>query len=119
MRPGKPLICCEVCSSIMPAMASDPPEGISTVVSARRTRIDGIVMVADDDGCASVIELSLERSDTSVSTLRLIRPSPRTTGVKLRLTPNFLKSTAVWQVGGTVVVLHDTPDGIGNSPPTR
>ena len=36
---------CLVSSWIMPAMASVPPDGISTVVSARRVRIDG--MVAD------------------------------------------------------------------------
>ena len=38
-----PLICCLVCSSIIPAMASEPPEGSSTVVSARRVLIDGMV----------------------------------------------------------------------------
>src|SRR5580704_11045404 len=101
----------------MPARASAPPEGISTVVSARRTRIDGIVTVVVEFGTVSVKALSLDRSETSVSTLRLIRPSPSTTGVKVRLTPNFLKSTEVWQTGGILVLSHDSPAGIGNSPP--
>ncbi len=90
------MIACLVWFWIMPAIASEPPEGISTVVSARRVRIDG--MVADDlavrvvPGTAMVSEFCVERSDTSVITLRLMRPSLSTTGVKLRLTPNFLKS---------------------------
>ena len=50
-------------------------------------------------------------------TLRLMRPSDRTIGVNTRLTPNFLKSTCAWQTGGDLVVSHDRPLGIGNSPP--
>ena len=61
--------------------------------------------------------MSVDRSDTSVITLRLMRPSDSTTGVKTRLTPNFLKSTCAWQTGGDLVVSHDSPLGIGNSPP--
>ena len=38
----------------------------------------------------SVSALSFDNSDTSVSTLRLIRPSLITTGVKFSPTPNFL-----------------------------
>src|SRR6202034_1165207 len=91
-------------------------DGISTVVSARRTRIDGIVTVVVVFAWASVKAFWLERSETSVRTLRLIRPSVSTTGVKVRLTPNFLNSIVVWQTGGTVV-LHERPPGIGNSPP--
>ena len=45
IKPGMPLSCCLVCSWIMPAIASVPPEGISTVVSARRVLIDGMVSV--------------------------------------------------------------------------
>src|SRR3954454_17619192 len=113
-----PSIDCLVCSWIMPAMASDPPEGISTTVSALRVRIEGMVS-ALAPGTDNVIEFSLERSDTSVITLRLILPSDRTTGVKLKPTPNFLKSTCAWQTGGDLVVSQDRPPGIGNSPPAR
>src|ERR1700676_1931303 len=112
-RPGKPLMACLVCSWIRPAMAMEPPDGISSVVSARRVLIDGTVVPE------MVIELSSAISDTSVITRRLIRPSVSTTGVKLSEMPNFLKLTegeqgpvpppgAVWQV---------TPVGNGNSPP--
>ena len=81
---------CLVSFWIMPAIASEPPEGISTVVSARRVRIEGIVAFCVVLGTEIVSEFWLERSDTSVITLMLMRPSLRTTGVKLRLTPNFL-----------------------------
>jgi len=64
----------------MPARASEPPEGISTVVSARRVPVT-----------CSVMAFSVERSETSVMTFRLMRPSESTTGVNTRLTPNFLK----------------------------
>src|SRR6185312_6214157 len=55
----------------------------------------------------------------SVITRRLIRPSERTTGVKLSEMPNFLKLT-VWThcpIAPDVVVWQVTPVGIGNSPP--
>ena len=39
-----------------------------------------------------VSEFCAEMSDTSVMTRRLMRPSLSTTGVKFRLTPNFLNS---------------------------
>ena len=45
-----------------------------------------------------VSEFCAEMSDTSVITRRLMRPSLSTTGVKLRLTPNFLNSIDGWQV---------------------
>ncbi len=60
---------------------------------------------------------SEDRSETSVITLRLMRPSDSTIGVNTRLTPNFLKSICAWQTGGDLVVSHDRPFGIGNSPP--
>ena len=47
-----------------------------------------------------VSALAAEMSDTSVMTFRLMRPSLSTTGVKLRLTPNFLNSIEGWQVVG-------------------
>src|SRR5665213_4330574 len=112
-----PLIACLVCCWIMPASASDPPEGISTVVSARRVEIDGIVSGEEEPGTDRVSEFCVDRSETSVSTLRLMRPSDSTIGVNTRLTPNFLKSTWAWQTGGDLVVSHDSPLGIGNSPP--
>ena len=84
----------------MPASASAPPDGISTVVSARRARIEGTVSVWLVPGYVDVIAFSVERSDTSVTTFMLMRPSPSTTGVKDRLTPNFLKSICCWQIGG-------------------
>ena len=80
-------------------MASEPPEGISTVVSARRVRIDGTVTAGA--ACRAPewsANCCVDRSDTSVITLRLMRPSLSTTGVKSRLTPNFLKSIEGWQV---------------------
>ncbi len=40
-----------------------------------------------------LIELSLETSETSVITRRLMRPSVSTIGVKLSEIPNFLKAT--------------------------
>src|SRR3984893_1812526 len=106
---------CLVCSWISPAIAIEPPEGISSVVSARRGLIEGIVVPP----APPVKAFSVETSDTSVITRRLIRPSVSTTGVKLSEMPNFLKLTegeqgpvpppgAVWQV---------TPVGNGNSPP--
>src|ERR1700722_20683995 len=103
----------------MPAIASEPPDGISTVVSARRTRIDGMVTFWVAPGTVSDSALSLERSETSVMTLRLMRPSDSTTGVKFMLTPNFLKSMVAWQSGGDLVVSQLRPAGIGNSPPAR
>ena len=103
----------------MPAIASEPPDGISTVVSARRVRIDGMVTVWVEPGIAIVIAFSCDRSETSVITLRLMRPSDSTTGVKFRLTPNFLNSICGWQIGGDLVVSQDSPLGIGNSPPAR
>src|ERR1700753_472339 len=103
----------------MPDIVSAPPDGISTVVSARRVRIDGIVADCVVPGTEIVSELLLDRSETSVDTFRLIRPSLNTTGVKLRLTPNFLQSIARWQVDGPPVapVLHEKPFRTGNSPP--
>ena len=90
---------CLVCSWIRPAIAIAPPEGISSVVSARRVLIEGMVSEFVDavTACESVIELSFDTSDTSVITRRLIRPSVSTTGVKLSEMPNFLKLT-VWVV---------------------
>src|ERR1700691_5824664 len=119
IKPGNPLIFCFVSFWIMPAIASEPPEGISTVVSTRRVRIDGTVAVLVVPGWVMVIEFCDERSDTSVITLRLMRPSLSTTGVKLRLTPNFLKSIDGWQVDGppATVVEQEKPLSTGNSPP--
>src|SRR5579859_7952902 len=98
-----------------PAIASDPPDGISSVVSARRVLIEGIVVPPAPPDKA----LSIDTSDTSVITRRLIRPSVSTTGVKLSEIPNFLKLT-VWThcpIAPAVVVWQVTPVGIGNSPP--
>src|SRR5207253_9116690 len=113
---------CLVCSAIRPAIAIEPPEGISSVVSARRVLIEGMVTeltVEAVTDCDKVRELSLESSDTSVITRRLMRPSVSTTGVKLSEMPNFLKLT-VWTqfpMAPDVVVWQVTPVGIGNSPP--
>src|SRR5271154_4966536 len=98
-----------------PAIAIEPPDGISSVVSARRVLIEGIVVPP----APPVKAFSADTSDTSVITRKEIRPSVKTTGVKLSEMPNFLKLTVwtqfpivpvdeVWQV---------TPVGIGNSPP--
>src|SRR6201981_3081730 len=98
-----------------PAIAIEPPEGISSVVSARRVLMEGIV-VPPAPPCKA---FSGEISDTSVITRRLMRPSVRTTGVNLSEMPNFLKLT-VWThcpIAPAVVVWQVTPVGIGNSPP--
>src|ERR1700730_6151235 len=113
--PGIPLTACLVCSWIRPAIAIEPPEGISSVVSARRVLMEGIVVPP----APPFKEFSVETSDTSVITRRLIRPSLSTTGVKLSEIPNFLK-LAVWTqfpIAPPVVVWQVTPVGIGNSPP--
>src|SRR5580692_1027686 len=98
-----------------PAIAIAPPEGISSVVSTRRVLTEGIVVPP----APPVKAFSLETSDTSVITRRLIRPSVSTIGVKLSEIPNFLKLT-VWThcpIAPDVVVWQVTPVGIGNSPP--
>src|SRR3954469_780930 len=85
------------------------------MVSARRVLIEGIVVPP----APPVKAFSVETSDTSVITRRLIRPSVSTTGVKLREMPNLLKLT-VWThcpIAPAVVVWQVTPVGIGNSPP--
>src|SRR4029077_13061719 len=86
-----------------------------SVVSARRVLMEGIV-VPPAPPCKA---FSGEISDTSVITRRLMRPSARTTGVKLSEMPNFLKLT-VWThcpIAPAVVVWQVTPVGMGNSPP--
>ena len=72
-------------------MAIEPPDGISSVVSARRVLIEGMVAFAVAAEDRSVRAFSVDTSDTSVITRRLIRPSVITTGVKLSEMPNFLK----------------------------
>ena len=96
-----------VWSAIRPAIAIAPPEGISSVVSARRTLIEGMVTeltVEAETDCESVSELSLDSSETSLITRRLMRPSLSTTGVKLSEMPNFLK--LIWVVQTCVVGSH-------------
>src|ERR1700677_3198364 len=97
-----------------PAIASEPPEGISSVVSARRVLTDGTLTPL------MLMELSVEISETSVITRRLILPSVSTTGVKLSEMPNFLKAIdgAHCPTEPAAVVWHVTPVGKGNSPPT-
>ena len=94
-------------------MAIAPPEGISSVVSARRVLMEGTEIPL------TLMELSLETSDTSVMTRRLIRPSVNTTGVKFNEMPNFLKAMegAHCPTEPDAVVWQVTPVGIGNSPP--
>src|SRR3979490_1217478 len=114
-RPGNPLTACLVCSWIRPPIAIEPPDGISSVVSARRVLIEGIVVPP----APPVKEFSAETSETSVITRRLIRPSGSTNGLQLSEMPNFLKAT-VWthcRIAPAVVVWQVTPVGIGNSPP--
>ena len=85
-------------------MAIEPPEGISSVVSARRVLIEGMVSEFVElplRACVSVIELSFDSSETSVMTRRLIRPSVITTGVKLSEMPNFLNE--IWVVQTRVI----------------
>src|SRR5665213_811822 len=112
--PGMPLTACLVSSWIKPAIAIEPPDGISSVVSARRVLIEGTVIPP------MLIEFSLATSDTSVITRRLMRPSLSTTGVKLSEMPNFLKAIdgAHCPTAPAAVVWQVTPVGNGNSPPT-
>ena len=63
-------------------MASEPPDGISSVVSTFRVVMPGTVVPA------IVTLFSGASSETSVITFRLMRPSDSTTGVNARLTPN-------------------------------
>ncbi len=65
-------------------------------------------------------ELSLDGSETSVITRRLILPSVSTTGVKFSEMPNFLKAIdgAHWPTEPDGLVWQVTPVGNGNSPPT-
>src|ERR1700686_1529180 len=100
-----PLMLCLLCSWIMPAMAGEPPEGTSSVVSARRVLTPGTPLTVS---CGSI-------SETSVFTFRLMRPSDSTTGVNDRPTPNCLNEG--W--AGVVVGPTTTGGGIGNSPPAR
>src|SRR5882762_2582230 len=104
---------CLVCSWIKPAIAIAPPDGISSVVSARRVLTEG--MVSELPAWFNVMELSLDSSETSVITRRLIRPSVITTGVKLSEIPNFLE--VAWVVQGRVIGSQEEPAGNGNSPP--
>src|SRR3954471_23908740 len=109
---------CLVCSAIRPAIAIAPPEGISSVVSARRVLIEGMVTeftVEAVTDCDSLIELSFDNSETSVMTRKEMRPSVSTTGVKLSEMPNFLK--LIWVVQTCVVGSQEYPAGTGNSPP--
>src|SRR6201994_3215329 len=101
-----------------PDIAIEPPEGISSVVSARRVRTDGMVIELVElelSACDTVMELSLDNSETSVITRRLMRPSLSTTGVKLSEMPNFLKLICVVQTW--VTGSQEYPAGTGNSPP--
>src|SRR3954454_10779846 len=95
-------------------MAMEPPDGISSVVSARRVRIEGTEIPL------MLMELSFEISETSVMTRRLIRPSVSTTGVKFNEMPNFLKAIdgAHCPTAPAGFDWHVTPVGKGNSPPT-
>ena len=108
---------CLVCSWIRPAIAIAPPDGISSVVSARRVLIEGIVseLRAAGTDCESVIAFSFDSSETSVITRRLIRPSVITTGVKLSEMPNFLK--LIWRRANMSGRVAGIAGGTGNSPP--
>src|SRR3977135_658623 len=97
-----------------PAIAIEPPDGISSVVSARRVLIEGTVSELPT-AWVRVMALSFDSSETSVITRRLIRPSDSTTGVKLSEMPNFLK--LIWVVQTCVTGSQEYPAGTGNSPP--
>jgi len=85
----------------------EPPEGSSSVLSARRTSRPGMTTFAP-----SWTVTWFEIADTSVLTCRLMRPSERTTGVNARATPNGLNWIETWPD-------ESTPVGTGNSPPAR
>ncbi len=100
----------------------EPPEGSSTVVSARFTDRAGMVTpgtvpVTLPSLSVSTVEFkeiapSLDSSETSVETRSEIRPSDNTTGVKPRPTPKGLNSMVT-------LPSRSRPTGTGNSPPAR
>src|SRR5947209_12209136 len=63
----------------------------------------------------SVNELSVDSSETSLITRRLMRPSLSTKGVKFSEMPNFLK--LIWVLQTCVTGSQEYPAGTGNSPP--
>ncbi len=77
---------CFVSSCKRPAIIIAPPEGSSTVVSARRTLRPGMVREALVPA-PRVKAPWLVSSETSVEIFREIRPPDSTTGVKPRPTP--------------------------------
>jgi len=89
----------------IPAITIEPPEGSSTVVSARRTLRPGIVSRSVLMAFSGVVSL------TSLVMRMLMRPSLITTGVKPRPTPKGLNSMVVLSLSWAT--------GIGNSPPAR
>ena len=75
-------------SEIRPARAIEPPDGNSTVELAWRFFSPGIDM--EFPALAIVIPPTFVNSLTSLSILRLMRPSESTVGVKATPTPNSL-----------------------------
>ena len=97
-RPGSPLTACRTSSRTRPAIIIEPPDGSSTVVSARRLRIDSEVMPrrrrAALAAADSATEPSSVGSETEVRTFRLMRPGDSTTGLNSRPMPYSSFSTS-------------------------
>ena len=81
MRPGVPAMACWLDCSMRPAVTIEPPDGSSTVVVLLRGRKP--LSLAHTDRAVTVGSGSV----TSVAMCREMRPSDRTVGVKLSVTP--------------------------------
>jgi len=80
VNPGSPLTACLTSSRTRPAIIIEPPEGSSTVVSARRLRSDRAFMPGLRLPVLLDTDPSVVGSETEVLTFRLIRPGDNPTG---------------------------------------
>ena len=111
-----PLICCLVCSWIMPAMASEPPDGISTVVSARRVLIEGMVRTGPSRALQrhGVFGRQVGHFRHHLQADAAFRQHHRRED---QAHAEFLEIDLRLADRRRLVVSHDSPLGIGNSPP--
>jgi hypothetical protein len=80
--PGRPSRVCLVFSCSRPAIIIEPPEGSSTLVSARRTLSAGMLRDVLVAALETVNAPVLVSSETSVEIFREMRPWDITRGVK-------------------------------------
>src|SRR6185437_4635014 len=112
LAPGMPAMSWADLSCSKPAIIIAPPDGSSTVVSARRTVSAGTTSTGPPEPVDTLKAPWLFSSDTSVESFSEIRPPDSTTGVKPRPMPKSLNSTDTDPV-------FDSDTGTGNWPPTR